>query len=82
MVRQIVQALPAALVTLAHAGPKSYSEAFDLVHRREASRANAIWQADHAQLLLGSCVVWICFYHFFQSVAGVLEISLPLLEQR
>ena len=29
---------------------KVYSETFDLVHRREASRPNAIWQADHAQL--------------------------------
>jgi putative transposase len=27
-----------------------YCERFDLVHRREAARPNAIWQADHAQL--------------------------------
>ena len=31
-------------------GSKAYSEGFDLVHRREAARSNAIWQADHAQL--------------------------------
>lgn len=31
-------------------GSKAYSESFDLVHRREASGPNAIWQADHAQL--------------------------------
>jgi putative transposase len=37
-------------LTLAHYGSKAYSEGFDLVHRREAPRANAIWQADHAQL--------------------------------
>jgi putative transposase len=37
-------------LTLAHRGSKAYSEGFDLVHRREAPRANAIWQADHAQL--------------------------------
>jgi putative transposase len=29
---------------------RPYSESFDLVHRREASKPNAIWQADHAQL--------------------------------
>ena len=28
----------------------AYSEAFDLVHRREASGPNAIWQADHSPL--------------------------------
>jgi DNA transposition AAA+ family ATPase len=32
-------------LTLAHRGSKAYSEGFDLVHRREAPRANAIWQA-------------------------------------
>lgn len=50
VVRDHVQHLPDSLLTLAHQGPKTYSEAFDLVHRREASAANAIWQADHAQL--------------------------------
>src|SRR5271170_7661862 len=29
---------------------EAYGEGFDLVHRREAPRSNAIWQADHAQL--------------------------------
>ena len=28
----------------------TYSDAFDLVHRREAERPNAIWQADHTLL--------------------------------
>jgi putative transposase len=50
MVRELVRALPAGLVTLAHQGGKAYSEAFDLVHRREATGPNAIWQADHTQL--------------------------------
>jgi putative transposase len=45
-----VRAIPAGLLTLAHQGTRAYSETFDLVHRREASRSNAIWQADHAQL--------------------------------
>lgn len=50
VVRRIVRALPSALTTLAHRGAPAYGETFDLVHRREASRANAIWQVDHAQL--------------------------------
>jgi putative transposase len=50
MVCDIVRELPKGLVTLAHEGGKVYSEAFDLVHRREATGPNAIWQADHTQL--------------------------------
>jgi putative transposase len=50
MVCDIVRTLPAGLVTLAHEGGKAYSDAFDLVHRREAPRPNAIWQADHCEL--------------------------------
>ena len=50
VVRRIVRSLPASLLTLAHRGNKAYSEGFDLVHRREASKPNAIWQVDHAQL--------------------------------
>jgi putative transposase len=49
-VHRIVRKLPASLLMLAHEGSKAYSESFDLVHRREASGPNAIWQADHAQL--------------------------------
>lgn len=50
VVYRIVSALPADLVTLAHAGTKAYSDAFELVHRREAGGSNAIWQADHTPL--------------------------------
>ena len=46
----IVRGLPADLVTLAHDGTKAYSDTFELVHRREASGPNAIWQADHTPL--------------------------------
>lgn len=46
----IVRSLPADLVTLAHDGTKAYSEIFELVHRREATGPNAIWQADHTPL--------------------------------
>lgn len=47
---RVVKAIPIGLMTLAHSGSRIYSERFDLVHRREAARSNAIWQADHAQL--------------------------------
>jgi len=42
--------LPTDLVNLAHQGAKAYSNSFELVHRREASHPNAIWQADHTPL--------------------------------
>jgi putative transposase len=50
VVYRIVSALPTDLVTLAHKGTKAYSNRFELVHRREADRPNAIWQADHTPL--------------------------------
>jgi putative transposase len=43
LVYRIVSSLPADLVTLAHEGTKAYSNAFELVHRREADAPNAIW---------------------------------------
>lgn len=46
----IVHDLDPGLVCLAHDGPKTYRERFDLIHRREADGPNAIWQADHIQL--------------------------------
>jgi putative transposase len=49
-VYDLVRDIPVGLLTLAHLGGKAYSEEFDLVHRREAPRSNAIGQADHAQL--------------------------------
>jgi putative transposase len=49
-VYDLVREVPSGLLTLAHHGSKAYGEGFDLVHRREAARSNAIWQADHAQL--------------------------------
>lgn len=50
VVYRIVSSLPDDLVTLAHQGSKAYSESFELIHRREASGPNAIWQADHTPL--------------------------------
>ena len=50
MVYDLIRELPESLRTLAHRGPKVYGELFDLVHRREALKPNAVWQVDHAQL--------------------------------
>jgi putative transposase len=49
-VYNVICALPDALKTLALDGDKRYREAYDLIHRREASQPNEIWQADHTQL--------------------------------
>ncbi len=46
----IVRQLDPAMVTLAQEGSKVYRERFDLLYRREASRPNEIWQADHTPL--------------------------------
>ncbi len=49
-VRQIIKSIDPALVTLAHQGAAAYREEFDLLYRREATHANAMWQADHTPL--------------------------------
>lgn len=49
-VRQIIKSLDPALMTLAHKGAAAYREEFDLLYRREATHANAMWQADHTPL--------------------------------
>jgi len=49
-VRQIIKQLAPPLVTLAHKGAAAYREEFDLLYRREATHANAMWQADHTPL--------------------------------
>ena len=46
----LVHQLDPALMVLAHQGAKAHAEQFDLLYRREASHANAIWQADHTPL--------------------------------
>lgn len=50
VVYDIVRTADPALLTLAHEGSKAYSERYDLLHRREASAPNAMWQADHTLL--------------------------------
>jgi putative transposase len=50
VIYDVVHKLPADLVVLAHQGTKAYSNTFELVHRREATGPNAIWQADHTPL--------------------------------
>jgi len=49
-VRHIIKHLDPALVTMAHQGAAAYREEFDLLYRRESPHANAMWQADHAEL--------------------------------
>lgn len=52
LVRAVVREMDPALPTLAHAGAKGYAQAFELLHRREAERANAIWQPARAWLTI------------------------------
>lgn len=49
-VRAVVGALSPSLISMAHEGTDAYRQAYDLLHRREASHPNEIWQADHTQL--------------------------------
>lgn len=49
-VREIIQALDPALVTLALEGPTSYRDRYELVFRRRADRPNQTWQVDHTEL--------------------------------
>jgi putative transposase len=49
-VHDVVRHLDPALAVLAHEGTRRYEELYDLVYRREASKPNEIWQADHTQL--------------------------------
>jgi len=55
-VRQIVQALDPALVTLALEGPVSYRDKHELVFRRLAERPNQTWQSDHTSSTSSSSV--------------------------
>ena len=50
VVHAVIRKLEPALMTMAHEGTKSFSDRFELVHRREAADPNAIWQADHTEL--------------------------------
>lgn len=47
VVHRVVRNPPAGLLMLAHRGNKAHTDGFDLVHRREALKPNAIWQVDH-----------------------------------
>ena len=50
LVYALTRKLEPALLALAHEGSKAYSDRFDLIHRTEAEKPNAIWQADHTEL--------------------------------
>jgi len=49
-VSRIIKKLDPVLLTLAHQGAAAYREEYDLLYRREATHANAMWQADHTPL--------------------------------
>jgi putative transposase len=49
-VYEVIQHLDPALRTLAHEGTKAYRNTYELVHRREASSPNEMWQAAHSLL--------------------------------
>jgi len=49
-VYRMVKNIPKDLTTLSHKGSKAYRTEFDLIHTREASRPNEIWQTDHTML--------------------------------
>ena len=50
VVYEVIRGLDPGLRTLAHEGAVAYRETYDLLHRREASGPNEIWQADHCLL--------------------------------
>src|SRR5258708_48126 len=45
VVRDIVLSLPKDLRTLAQQGTRRFGELYELVHRRDASKPNSLWQA-------------------------------------
>lgn len=49
-VYKVSQSLSQSLKKLAYDGQKAYGNQYDLIHRREASYPNEIWQADHTLL--------------------------------
>ena len=49
-VHAVVRSMDPAFMVLAHEGAKAYTHTYDLLHRREATRPNEIWQADHTEL--------------------------------
>ncbi len=49
-VAQIIAQLDPGLVTLTQQGTRAYQEAFEMLYRREATRSNELWQADHCLL--------------------------------
>ena len=50
VVYRLISQVPDDLKTLAQEGSKAYGDAYELVHRREADKPNAVWQADHCVL--------------------------------
>lgn len=49
-VSNVINNIPADLRVLAHEGTTSYEQQYEIIFRREASKPNEIWQADHTLL--------------------------------
>lgn len=49
-VHAIAHALDPAMVTLAQHGAAAYRDRYEIVHRHQAERPNAVWQCDHTEL--------------------------------
>ena len=49
-IRAIVAALDPGMRTLAHEGPTTYRDRYELIHRHRAERPNTTWQCDHTEL--------------------------------
>ena len=50
VVRYIIKKIDPSLLLLSHQGSNAYNQKYELIHRREASVPNEIWQADHTPL--------------------------------
>jgi len=50
VIYNIVSNLNPGLLTLAHEGSVAYRDKYELIYRREISKPNEVWQADHTPL--------------------------------
>lgn len=50
VVRDIAKKINKSLIVLSQQGSKAYNQAFELIYRRESTRPNEMWQADHTPL--------------------------------
>ena len=81
----VVRRLDSALDQPGPRGPKVYADRFDLLYRREASRPNEMWQADHTPLDLwvldesAARATWLTIIldDYSRAVAGYRSVCTP-----